>query len=478
MSGSFFDEILEKENGNSEDYDLEQEQLKMLDFDVLSTKEEHKIRSVQHQELKALKNTISSELANKTSNKKLFGTRDKQEIDWLVKTIKEIIEQTGTKLPKTMQKKLVREMVLDITSLGKIHELIMDASISEIMINAYDEIWVERKGKQVLTNIKFNNEEEVFELAVKIANNVGRSITKTNPIVDARLPDGSRVNIVIPPITMKGTTITIRKFFKEKLTIEDLIKFKSINREAATFLETLVKARANIIISGGTGTGKTTTLNIVSNFIPSGERLLTIEDAAELQLNNEHVVKMEARTANAEGKGEVDIHKLVKTALRMYPHRLIIGEVRDGSAFELLQALNTGHDGSMTTVHANDPSGCITRLESMALMNGVDMPSRAIRKNIADAVDIIVQIRKMSDGSRKIYSITEVVGYDEKNNNVVIGEIYKFNNKHINKEGAIEGELEFTGHVVNKQLQDKFELNNLNYFKAVGLENISTEKAD
>ncbi len=471
MSGSFFDDLMGKDKKETLINDeIEQEQLRMLDFNMLGNKEEDKIRGLQKKELKELKNKVSSELANKTTNKKLFGTTDKKELDWLVKTIKGIIEHHGTKLSRTMQKSLVKEMVLEITSLGKIHDLIIDPTISEIMINGYDEVWIERKGKQMLTNIKFNDEEEVRELAIKIVNNVGRSITNSNPIVDARLPDGSRVNIVLFPTAMKGTTITIRKFFKEKLTIKDLIKFNSINEEAAEFLRKLVESRANIIVSGGTGTGKTTTLNIVSNFVPDGERILTIEDSAELQLNNAHVVKLESKDANAEGKGKISIHDLVVTSLRMYPHRIIVGEVRDGTAFELLQALNTGHDGSMTTVHANNASGCITRLESMVLMAGVDMPSRAIRKNIADAVDVIVQIKKMGDGSRKIYSITEVVGYDEGNNIVTIKDIYRFKKKGIDEDGTVKGELEFTGHIVNETLQEKFELSNLNYFEAVGLE--------
>ncbi|PFJ33984.1 type II secretion system protein E [Bacillus thuringiensis] len=469
----FFDELFEKRDSSkskSKNRHHDQEQMKMVDFDDLSTLAENKIRKQQQKELKELKNRISSQLANQTTNKKLFGTTNKKEIAWLEKTIQGIIQNSGTELPRTLQKKLTREMLLEITSLGKIHELVIDKTITEIMVNAPDEVWIEREGQLILTDIKFVNEEEVNELANKIANNVGRSVNTTNPIVDARLPDGSRVHIVLPPISMKGTTITIRKFFQEKLTGKDLIAFKSITPEAAQFLEKAVKAKANIIVSGGTSSGKTTILNIVSNFVPGGERILTIEDSAELKLNNEHVVKMEARVANAEGKGEITIRDLVKAALRMAPKRIVVGEVRDGTAFDLLQAMNTGHDGSMATVHANDPDACISRLEALVLMAGTDMPSRAIRKNIANAVDIIVQTTKLSDGSRKITHITEVTNYDEEKDIVSTKDIYKFKKTGVDKNGKFAGKIEFTGHIASKYLQDKFEMNNLNYHEAVGLE--------
>lgn len=471
MENNIFDEMIGSDNKEQTELTKEeQEQQSMFDFDALSIKEENKIIKQQLNELKELKNKVSSDLANKSKNRKLFGTTDKKEIAWVHKTITEILLHSGSELPKSMLKRLVSEMVLEITSLGKIHKLVTDNSISEIMINGPEEIWIERRGQLILTDIKFDNEDEVNDLANKIASNVGRSVNNSNPIVDARLPDGSRVHIVIPPIAMKGTTITIRKFFEEKLTINDLIAFKSITEEAAKFIEEAVKSRANVIVSGGTGSGKTTTLNIVSNFVPDGERILTIEDSAELKLNNAHVVKMEARVANAEGKGEVTIRDLVRASLRMKPDRIIVGEVRDGTAFDLLQAMNTGHDGSMATVHANDPASCISRIESLVLMAGTDMPSRAIRKNIASAVDLIIQISKLSDGSRKVTHISEVSGYDELNDIVTTADIYRFKKTGIDENGKFTGNLNFTGHVVNKYFLDKFEMHNSDYFKTVGLE--------
>lgn len=437
-------------------------------FDKLAsnkTEETIKIdRSIERDKVRA---TISTQLANKTQNLNLFGMTDEKTIQEVKGWIADIIKGTGTTLPIVDQTLLVEETLLDITSLGKIHHLMEDPLVGEVMINAPNEVWVEKKGKLVLTQTKYKNDDEVMQLARKIVGHVGRRVDNSEPIADARLPDGSRVHIVLPPIAMKGVTITIRKFFQEKLTVADLIKFGTISEQAAIFLEGAVKARANIIISGGTGSGKTTTLNIVSNFVPNDERIITIEDSAELQLNNDHVVKLESRPANAEGMGSVTIRDLIKASLRMRPERIIVGEVRDGSCFDLMQACNTGHDGSMGTVHANNPDACIARMDNLILQAGFDLPAKFIRQLIADAIDIIVQISRLKDGSRKITHITEVVGYDPITEQVITKNIFEFKLTAI-VDGIVKGKFNYTGYRLSEPLLDKFERSNLNFDELVG----------
>lgn len=426
-------------------------------------KEIEKLRLLEREEVRS---TISTQLANKTKDMDLFGTKDEKTIKQLTSWISDIIRETGTTLPIHEQKAIITEMLLEITSLGKLHALMEDPDISEVMVNAPDEVWVERHGKLVMTDVTFKNNDEVMQLARKIVGHVGRRIDNANPIVDARLPDGSRVHIVIPPISMKGVTITIRKFFQEKLGVEDLIKFGTLSPHAAKFLEGAVKARANIIISGGTGSGKTTTLNIVSNFVPNDERIITIEDSAELQLSNDHVVKMESRNSNAEGHGEITIRDLIKAALRMRPERVIVGEVRDGSCFDLMQACNTGHDGSMGTVHSNNPDACISRMDNLILQAGFDLPAKFIRQLIVDAVDIIVQIQKLKDGSRKITHITEVVKYDTHTEQVITENIFEYKLSGI-IDGKVQGDFHYTGYVPTEALLDKFDKSNLDFYELV-----------
>ena len=471
---NFYDSLADKSSKLDEliidDEDrVEEEESKKNLFDQLTNRNEKIIHKSEEENKKILRDKISTELASKTKGMKLFGTKDKKDIEKVESYIRDIIKTSDTVVSKTLQTELIDEMLLDITGYGRIHALMKDPTITEVMINAYDEVWIERKGRLIKTDIKYANDDEVFEFATRIATNVGRSINNSNPIVDARLPDGSRVAIIAQPISLKGTTITIRKFFEEKLTIDDLINFGSISKEAAKFLEEAVLSRANIIVSGGTGSGKTTTLNIISNFVPDHERILTLEDAAELQLNNEHVVRMESRDANAEGKGKIDIRALVKASLRHRPERIIVGEVRDGSAFDLLQAMNTGHDGSMATTHANSPDLCINRLDNLVLQAGLPLPAKFIRQTIAEAVDIIVQITKLSDGSRRITHISEVVEYDEKTERVITEPIYLYKKTGRDSEGKYVGNLSFTGHIVTEQLQNKFESHGLNYFESVGL---------
>jgi len=330
----FFKNIHEKDNANFFDK-------------IASQKNQEKVYKERKQEIERLRSLISTSLATRLQNMNLFGNKNLEEIARVEKMIRVIINESGTFLPHNERSALTQDMLKEITSLGRIHHLMEDPENSEIMVNSYNEVWIERKGKLIRTDTVFRDEDEVLNLARKIAGHIGRRVDTASPTVDARLPDGSRVHIIIPPLAMKGTTITIRKFKQEKLGIEDLIKFGSISPQAANFLVGAVKARLNTIVSGGTGSGKTTTLNILSNAVPNDERIITIEDSAELQLNNDHVVRLESRPPNAEGHGEYTIRMLIKDSLRMRPERVIVGEVRDGSAFDLMQACNTGHDGSM-----------------------------------------------------------------------------------------------------------------------------------
>jgi pilus assembly protein CpaF len=433
---------------------------------VAGQKKEAELMQNRAREREQLKQDISTQLAVKTKDLNLFGNKDSVVLRQIRNWIGDIIRQSGTSIPRYEQEILIEEMVLEITSLGRIHDLMEDSSISEVMINAPGEVWIERKGKLILSDVKFQDDEEVMNLARKIVGHIGRRIDNNNPIVDARLPDGSRVHIVIPPIAMKGTTITIRKFFQEKLGIQDLINFGTISPKGARFIEAAVKARANVIVSGGTGSGKTTTLNIVSNFVPNDERIITIEDSAELQLSNDHVVRLESRPANAEGQGEITIRDLVKASLRMRPERVIVGEVRDGSAFDLLQAMNTGHDGSAATVHSNSPDACVGRIANLVLQAGFELPDRAIKEIIAEAVDIVIQISRLRDGSRKITHITEVTHYDLSKGKVITNDIYLWKLTGV-KDGKLQGKMEYTGYVPSQNLLDKFERHNINFDELV-----------
>lgn len=332
----------------------------------------------------------------------------------------------------------------DVVGYGPIEDFIKDESITEIMVNGPNQIYIEKNGKLILTDAKFSSDEDVMRVIERIVAPLGRRIDESQPYVDARLPDGSRVNAIIPPLALQGPTITIRKFSKKKYTVDDLIKFGSLSREMAYFLKLAVENRKNIVVSGGTGSGKTTLLNVIASFIPSGERIITIEDAAELRLPQEHIVSLEARPPNIEGKGAVTIRDLVRNSLRMRPDRIVVGECRGGEALDMLQAMNTGHSGSMTTLHANSPRDAISRLATMTLMAGIDLPLRAVNEWIASAVDIIVQVERFRDGSRKVTHIVEVKGME--GDAVVLLDIFKFEIKSI-REGKIYGEFVPTGFI-------------------------------
>jgi pilus assembly protein CpaF len=332
------------------------------------------------------------------------------------KTIQELFEQILVEesivLSRPEKHRLFEQIVAEIIGFGPLQPLLEDETVTEVMVNGAKNIYVERAGKLTRVPVSFESDEHVMRIIDRIVSPLGRRIDESSPYVDARLPDGSRVNAIIPPISLVGPTITIRLFAKSPITIENLIEFGSITPEALQFLKACVQSRLNVVVSGGTGSGKTTMLNILSGFIPDDERIVTIENAAELQLRQEHVVTLESRPPNIEGRGEVTIQNLVVNSLRMRPDRIIVGEIRDGAALDMLQAMNTGHDGSLTTAHSNSPRDTIARIETMSLMAGFDLPVRAIREQIASAIDLLVHAERMRDGTRKIVNITEVAGME------------------------------------------------------------------
>ncbi|NOX64133.1 MAG: CpaF family protein [Chloroflexi bacterium] len=342
------------------------------------------------------------------------------------------------------ERELMMNLIMDdILGYGPIQPLLNRDDINEVMVNGPNRVYVEYQGRLMLTDVKFADDDHVMRVIERIVAPLGRRIDESSPMVDARLPDGSRVNAIIPPLSLVGPCITIRKFKKTPLTIDDLIANGSLTPEFAQFIEAAVVARLNIIVSGGTGSGKTTLLNVLSSYIPSDERIITIEDAAELQLNQDHVVRLEARPPNIEGKGAVTIRDLVINSLRMRPDRIVVGEVRGGEALDMLQAMNTGHDGSITTAHSNSPRDTLSRIETMTLMAGMDLPLRAIRQQIASAIDLIVHVERLRDGSRRVVQCSEVLGME--GDMIVMQDIFVFKQTGIDDKGRVIGRLEPTG---------------------------------
>jgi len=354
------------------------------------------------------KNMIHARVIDKLNRQ---GKSDVDRVEML-QLLEETIAEDVFDIPRMERPKMAIELLNDILGYGPIQELIDNPSYSEIMVNGPNQVYVEYKGKLTLTDIKFRDDAHLMNIIDRIVSLVGRHVDEASPMCDARLKDGSRVNVIIPPISLVGPVLTIRKFGKDPITAQQLLEWGSMTPKMLNFLEACVKGKLNIIVSGGTGSGKTTLLNVLSSYIPADERIVTIEDAAEVQLKQDHVVTLEARPANLEGRGQVSIRDLVRNALRMRPDRIIVGECRGGETLDMLQAMNTGHDGSLTTAHANSPRDTVSRVETMVMMSGMELPVRAIREQVASAIDMIVQQSRLRDGTRKITQITEVVGME------------------------------------------------------------------
>ena len=366
------------------------------------------------------------------------SSADQKELRRLVEGMcADAIKDNPFAIPLGDRERLVEELISEILGLGPIEPLLKDSSVTEVMVNGPDSIYIERKGRLQKTDVRFRNTEHLMHIIDRIVTAVGRRVDESSPMVDARLADGSRVNVIIPPLSLTGPCVTIRKFSKDVLTVDKMIEFGSFDQRMAEFLEDCVKGRLNIVVSGGTGSGKTTLLNVLSSYVPATERIVTLEDSAELQLKQDHVVTLETRPPNIEGEGEVTMRDLVRNALRMRPDRIIVGECRTGEALDMLQAMNTGHDGSMTTAHANSARDALSRLETMVLMSGMELPLRAIRSQIASAVDIIVQIARLRDGSRKIINIAEVTGME--GDIITLQDLFYFENHGLDQDGRITG---------------------------------------
>jgi pilus assembly protein CpaF len=381
---------------------------------------------------------------------------DQTELESKVRhTLQEVIDSEETPLSLADRTRIAQEVADEILGHGPLEPLLRDSEITEIMVNGAEKIYVERAGKIHAVDTHFSSEAHLRRTIDKIVGRVGRRVDEASPLVDARLPDGSRVNAVIPPIALDGAMLTIRKFSTDPFTDRDLIAFGTFTPQVRDFLIACVKGRRNIIISGGTGSGKTTLLNVVSSFIPEDERIVTIEDAAELQLHQDHVLRLESRPSNIEGKGAIPIRELVKNSLRMRPDRIVVGECRDGAALDMLQAMNTGHDGSLTTVHANSPRDSLSRLETMVLMAGVDLPVRAIREQVAGAVDMVIQQARLKDGSRRVVAISEVSGMEGEV--ITMQDLFTFNyGAGRDEQGRFRGSLVSTG-LRPKFAQDLFD---------------------
>lgn len=410
-----------------------------------------------YQELKlAIHRRIVDEMSDQEQQFLASNNHTRAEVEELISSYcQRVLDDNPMNVPRGERARIVADICDEILGLGPIEPLLKDETITEVMINGPKKIFVERKGKLQLTNVQFHDDAHLMTIIERIVSPLGRRIDESSPLVDARLADGSRVNAIVPPLSLIGPCVTIRKFTKNPLSIDNLVGFGSLSEEMAEFLQACVKARLNIMVSGGTGSGKTTTLNVLSSFIPDNERIVTIEDAAELRLQQQHVVTLESRPANLEGRGAITIRDLVRNALRMRPDRIIVGEVRSGEALDMLQAMNTGHDGSLTTGHANSPRDILSRLETMVMMAGMDLPVRAIREQIASAIDLIIQQSRIQDGSRKITYITEVQKME--GDTIVLQDLFTYVQTGINESGKSVGYYEASG--LQPMFLNKFNMN-------------------
>ena len=390
-----------------------------------------------------LKSKIHQELINRIDLSNLFKVDQKQALEEIRKILEDLLLHEKIPLNRAEEKKLLREVEDETFGLGPLEPLLSDPTINDILVNHAKQVFVERLGKLELTDVVFRDEHHLRQIIDRIVSRIGRRIDESQPMVDARLPDGSRVNAIIPPLALNGASVSIRKFKKDPLKMKNLISFGTVNEEIAKLLELIVRAKLNIVVSGGTGSGKTTLLNILSGFIPNSERVVTIEDAAELQLQQRHVVRLETRPPNLEGRGTISQRDLVRNALRMRPDRIIVGEVRGAEAIDMLQAMNTGHEGSLTTVHANSPRDALYRLETMMLMAESNLVEWAINRQIASAIDVIVQVSRMGDGVRRILSISEITGME--GSVVAMQEIVVFHQEGVTSDGKVIGDFKFSG---------------------------------
>ncbi len=390
-----------------------------------------------------LKDEIHTNLLDILDLSLISGVEEAEARKQISQVVRQLIEEQSAPLNARSRLQIVKEIEDEVLGLGPLEPLLAEPSISDILVNNYHSVYVERFGKLELTPVRFKDNDHLMKIIDRIVSRIGRRIDESSPMVDARLADGSRVNAIIPPLAIDGASISIRRFSEDKMKLEDLVEKQALTAEMALLLQSVAKAKQNVLISGGTGSGKTTMLNAMSNFIPADERVVTIEDSAELQLQLPHVVRLETRPANIEGKGEVTLRDLVKNSLRMRPDRIVIGEVRGGEAFDMLQAMNTGHDGSLTTVHANKPRDSLARVENMVSMAGFELPMAAIRKQIASAINIIVQLTRLEDGSRRVVSIQEVSGME--GDIITLSEIFKFDRIGIDEHGTVQGRYIATG---------------------------------
>lgn len=423
---------------------------------ILSTQEQKSEKS-QYQELKmTIHHRILTEMNLEQQQWLIKGGHDRKKVEEMISVYcNRVLDENPFALPRGERYALINDVIDEILGLGPLEPLLKDNTVTEIMVNGPKNIYVERAGKLHPTNIQFYDNAHLMNIIERILSPIGRRVDETSPLVDARLADGSRVNIIVPPLSLVGPCITIRKFSRDIISAENLIQYGTINENMKEFLKACIEARLNIIISGGTGSGKTTTLNVLSGFIPHDERIITIEDAAELKLEQEHVVTLEAKVPNIEGKGAVTIRDLVRNSLRMRPDRIIVGEVRSGEALDMLQAMNTGHDGSLTTIHANHPRDVLSRLETMVLMSGMDLPVRAIREQISSAIDLIIHQSRMRDGTRKITYITEVQKME--GDVITLQDLFRFRTEKIDTDGKVIGRYEATG--LRPQFMEKFLVN-------------------
>ena len=390
-----------------------------------------------------LKGKIHFRLLNLLDLARLSEAEENVLADDLRRGVELILAEENMALTLPERERLCKEIRDELLGYGPLETLLKDHNVNDILVNGYNQVYVERKGKLELTSVRFTDNAHLLKIIEKIASGVGRRVDESCPMVDARLPDGSRVNAIIPPLSLDGPSLSIRKFAKDPIRVQHLIEFGAITPEVAQVLEGMVKARLNILISGGTGTGKTTFLNVLSSFIPFDERIITIEDSAELQLQQEHVVRLETRPPNLEGMGEITQRDLVRNALRMRPERIILGEVRQGEALDMLQAMNTGHDGSLATIHANSPRDALTRLETMVSMAGLNIPDRAIRHQVSSAIDVVIQLARLSDGSRKMMGLHEIVGME--GDMITMQEIFAYKMMGLTDDRKVKGKFVTSG---------------------------------